>query len=212
MSVLEIYNYLKQFDLLKNSPKYWWPGAGTFEVVIGAVLTQNTTWKNVEKSLQNLQGHLSLERFLQLDEEDLKTRIRPSGFYNQKAPRLLALAKAIQNDFGSFENFQKEVERSWLLEQKGIGKESADAILCYACLRPTMVIDAYTKKILAAFDIHYKKYDEYKSFLETEVEKNWHLLKKEHEEDLTLFYARLHGMFVEYAKNQKSSFLCSASL
>lgn len=205
MSVLEIYNYLQEFDLLKHSPKYWWPGAGTFEVVIGAVLTQNTAWKYVEKSLQNLQDHLSLKTFLQLDEEELKTRIRPSGFYNQKAPRLLALAKAIRTEFGSFEDFQKKADRSWLLRQKGIGKESADAILCYACLRPTMVIDTYTKRVLAQFDITYKEYDEYKNFLEKGVGKEWNLLKKEHEDDLTLFYARFHGMFVEYAKAMRRS-------
>ena len=205
MSMLEIYNYLKRFDLLKNSPKYWWPSAGTFEVVVGAVLTQNTTWKNVEKSLQNLHGYLTLETFLQLDEKELKERIRPSGFYNQKAPRLLALARAIQNDFDSFERFQKEVDRTWLLQQKGIGKESADAILCYACLRPTMVIDAYTKRVLAQFSITYKEYDEYKNFLEKGVEKEWNLLKEEHENNPTLFYARFHGMFVEYAKNMRRS-------
>ena len=203
MSVLEIYNYLRQFDLLKDAPKYWWPSAGTFEVVVGAVLTQNTTWNNVEKSLQNLQNHLALETFLQLEEEELKQRIRPSGFYNQKAPRLLALARAIQTDFGSFERFQQKVDRTWLLSQKGIGKESADAILCYACHRATMVVDAYTKRALAQFDIIYKKYDEYKAFLENGTKEHWQILKNDHEENPALFYARFHGMFVEYGKKSR---------
>lgn len=205
MSVLEIYNYLKQFDLLRNAPKYWWPSAGTFEVVVGAVLTQNTTWSNVEKSLKNLQNHLTFESFLQLEQEDLKERIRPSGFYNQKSSRLYALARAISADFGSFDSFVQNVDRSWLLAQKGIGKESADAILCYACLRPTMVVDAYTKRVLLEFDVLYREYDEYKAFLEAGVQRHWQVLKKDHDENLTLFYARFHGMFVEYAKKMKSA-------
>lgn len=204
MSVLEIYDYLKAFDLLRNSPKYWWPNAGSFEVVIGTVLTQNTTWTNVEKSLHNLGEHLTLESFLKLDEEELKRCIRPSGFYNQKAPRLLALAKSVKEDFDSFERFQKEVSREWLLARKGIGKESADAILCYACLRPTMVVDAYTKRVLSRFSIYYKEYDEYKSFLETGVRENWKKLGRDHEENPTLFYAHFHGMFVEYAKMMRN--------
>ena len=202
MSVLEIHSYLKQFDLLKNSPKYWWPSAGEFKVVIGAILTQNTTWSSVEKSLANLHDFLTLETFLQLDEEELRNRIRPSGFYNQKASRLLALARAIQKEFGSFDRFQKEVDRNWLLAQKGIGKESADAILCYGCFRPEMVIDSYTKRVLVKFGIVFKEYDAYKSYLQEGVKRGWRILKKEYEDDLHLFFARFHGMFVEYNKQK----------
>jgi len=143
---------------LQNSPKYWWPNAATFEVVVGAVLTQNTSWKNVEKSLQNLEGFLDLDSFITLHVKELKQKIRPSGFYNQKAPRLLALAKNIKSTFGTFENFQQEVTREWLLLQLGIGQESADAILCYACLRKEMVVDTYTKRLLKSFNIEFKNY------------------------------------------------------
>lgn len=200
MKLLEVLRYLERFDLLKDAPRYWWPSAGSFEVVVGAILTQNTTWKNVEKSLANLEGFLELESFLKLEVEELKERIKPSGFYNQKAPRLLMLAKNIKNEFETFENFQKEVSREWLLEQKGIGEESADAILCYACMQPEMVIDAYTKRVLKKFDIVFKKYGDYKSFIQNEVESNRSLFLQEYEGDLHLFYARLHGMFVEYNK------------
>ncbi len=203
MSVLEIYNYLKRFDLLRNSPKYWWPSAGSFEVVVGAILTQNTTWKNVEKSLVNLEGFLELESFLKLGVEELKDRIKPSGFYNQKAPRLLVLAKNIKHEFETFQSFQKKVSREWLLKQKGIGEESADAILCYACMQPEMVIDAYTKRILKKFDIVFEKYAEYKHFIQNEVESNREIYLKDCEDDLHLFYARFHGMFVEYNKKYK---------
>jgi endonuclease-3 related protein len=196
-SAYEIYEYLQKQNLLADSPKYWWPNAGSFEVVIGAILTQNTTWKNVEKSLQNLQGFLELDSFLRLREDRLKEKIRPSGFYNQKAPRLLALSRNIKDEFTTFENFQNNVSRKWLLAQKGIGQESADAILCYGCFRGEMVVDSYTKRLLAEFGVEFKKYDEYKAFLEAGVREHY---KKE---ELFTIFADFHGMIVEYAKQKK---------
>jgi endonuclease-3 related protein len=193
-SALEIYEFLLQKDLLRESPPFWWPNAGTFEVVVGAVLTQNTTWKNVERSLKNLKDYLELESFIALNEAELKEKIRPSGFYNQKAPRLLQLSGKIKDEFQSFENFQKEVSRSWLLEQKGIGEESADAILCYACLRDEMVVDSYTKRLLKNFGIEFKKYGEYKEFLESELRERFA------KEELFEIFAHFHGMIVEYNK------------
>lgn len=185
-------------DLLQNSPQYWWPNAGEFEVVIGAVLTQNTTWRNVEKSLANLEGFLTLESFLQLNEEELKEKIRPSGFYNQKAPRLLQIASNIKKEFNTFKNFQKSVTRSWLLEQKGIGEESADAILCYGCFRAEMVVDTYTKRLLKSYSVELKNYQAYKDFLEDDLQH--HFQKNE----LFNVYALFHGMIVEYNKCKKS--------
>ncbi len=196
-SVLGIYDFLVAKDLLKHSPPLWWPNAGKFEVVVGAILTQNTTWKNVEKSLENLEGFLLLESFASLDELSLKQMIKPSGFYNQKAPRLLKLSYNIQNEFNTFEQFQKEVSRKWLIAQKGIGEESADAILCYACLRDEMVVDSYTKRLLKSFGIEFKKYAEYKAFLETE------LREKYPKKELFEIFAHFHGMIVEYNKKVK---------
>jgi len=188
-----IYKFLEEKNLLKNSPEYWWPNAGTFEVVVGAILTQNTTWKSVEKSLKNLKGFLDLESFLSLSEEQLKEKIRPSGFYNQKAPRLLRLSQNLQNDFKDFNTFQKEVSREWLLAQKGVGEESADAILCYGCFRAQMVVDTYTKRLLQEFGISFKKYAEYKSFLEESFSEFT-------EEEQFFYFAKFHGMIVEYNK------------
>ncbi len=189
-----LYQILQQHNLLTHRPEWWWPNAGTFEVVIGAVLTQNTTWKNVKKSLAHLQGHTTLETFLKLDEASLKERIRPSGFYNQKAPRLRAIAKNIKSEFGTFETFQKEVSRSWLLKQKGIGEETADSILNYSCFRAEMVIDTYTKRLLATYGIILKNYGAYKAYLQEGLQPHYH------QEELALHYARFHGMIVEYNK------------
>lgn len=208
MNVLEIFLFLHRKNLLKNAPnKYWWPHAGTFEVVVSAILTQNTTWSNVEKSLKNLDGYLELDRFADLDESDLKERIRPSGFYNQKAPRLLALARAIKKEFQSFETFTQRVSREWLLAQKGIGEESADAILCYAALRPVMVVDAYTKRTLASFGIAFGSYKEYQRFLQEGIWNYWDAIAPLCSNDATLCFARFHGMFVEYNKLQKKKMI-----
>ncbi|ADN09096.1 3-methyladenine DNA glycosylase [Sulfurimonas autotrophica] len=194
---LEIYNFLQEKSLLQNSPKQWWPNAGTFEVVVGAILTQNTTWKNVEKSLKNLKNYMDLDAFTSLHVKVLKEQIRPSGFYNQKAPRLLALAANIKNEFHDFETFQQEVTREWLLLQKGIGEESADAILCYGCFRNEMVVDSYTKRLLKTFDIEFKSYKQYKEFLQYDLEKAFTC------KELNLVYSRFHGMIVEYNKLYK---------
>jgi len=194
ITAFTLYKKLEAMDLLQNSPQYWWPNAGEFEVVIGAVLTQNTTWRNVEKSLANLEGFLTLESFLQLNEEELKEKIRPSGFYNQKAPRLLQIASNIKKEFNTFKNFQKSVTRSWLLEQKGIGEESADAILCYGCFRAEMVVDTYTKRLLKSYSIELKNYQAYKDFLEDGLAK--HIAK----EKLFEHFAAFHAMIVEYNK------------
>lgn len=191
---LQLYNYLKNKNLLENSPEYWWPNSGSFEVVIGAMLTQNTTWKNVEKSLENLELFLDLDSFLTLDEGSLKEIIKPSGFYNQKATRLQQLSRNIKNDFSDFKTFQNEVTREWLLKQMGIGKESADAILCYACFRDEMVVDTYTKRLLKTFDIDFSNYDDYKDYLEDGIRSGLN------DKSINIIFARFHGMIVEYNK------------
>jgi endonuclease-3 related protein len=188
-----LYRQLQTHDLLAHRPKWWWPNAGSFEVVIGAVLTQNTTWKNVETSLENLAGFTTLDTFLTLEETDLKARIRPSGFYNQKAPRLRIIAKNIKEIFSTFFHFQNGVTRDWLLSQKGIGEETADSILNYGCFREEMVVDTYTKRLLKTHGITFKTYGEYKAYLEEGMRR--HIRK-----DLALHFARFHGMIVEYNK------------
>jgi endonuclease-3 related protein len=192
---------LRKKDLLKNSPKYWWPGYGSFEVVLGAVLTQNTKWENVEKALKNLKG-MELEDIASFEPSYLAELIKPAGFYNQKSKRLITLSRNILRDFGSFENFKKEVTRDWLLNQKGIGPETADSILCYACGRESMVVDAYTKRLLKKRGYEFESYDEMKEWFERGIEENWHKLASFYENDLNLCYARFHGKIVEFMKKK----------
>jgi len=197
---------LREKNLLKNKPKYWWPNVGSFEVVVGAILTQNTKWENVEKALNQLRsenGELRVEDIAMYDYLYLAELIKPVGFYNQKAKRLIALSRNILRDFGSFEEFKEKVNREWLLTQKGIGFETADSILCYACFRETMVMDAYTKRLVKKNGFEFESYDEMKEWFERGIEENWDKLSKLYENDLNLCYARFHGKIVEFMKGKK---------
>jgi endonuclease-3 related protein len=185
----DLYHYLQTFDLLKESPRYWWPHAGTFEVVIGAILTQNSRWEKVELSLKNLrkQQLTSLEAVQTADPLLLSVSITPSGLYNQKAKRLITIAQNIGETFGDFLTFQEDVSREWLLEQKGIGFETADAILNYGCFKETMVVDNYTAKLLRHFGFDYEAYEDLQA---------WFM----HFDHSFEYYATFHGMIVEYCK------------
>ncbi|MCE3039199.1 3-methyladenine DNA glycosylase [Helicobacter anatolicus] len=199
---------LKKMDLLKNSSLYWWPNALSFEVVVGAILTQNTKWENVEKSLKNLKdSHIlckdntqSLKNFSKLSVQSLANLIYPSGFYNQKSSRLYRLSLAILEEFGNFENFVENVSREWLLSQKGIGMESADSILNYACDREVMVVDKYTQKLLASLGYEFDDYEEIQSWLERGIKENFSQLQEY--KSLSLVYARFHGKIVEFSKKK----------
>ena len=135
-------------------PQHWWPGESPLEVIVGAVLTQNTAWKNVSRALDNLReaGLLSLKTLHQLPEEELAEWIRPAGYYRLKARRLKNLLNFISEDFdGSLEAmFQVELGalRERLLGVNGIGPETADSILLYAGKLPTFVVDNYTARVL----------------------------------------------------------------
>lgn len=169
----EILKALKSLDLLKNAPSWWWPNALKFEALLGAVLTQNTKFEAVLKSLENLKNafilenddEINLKKIAYIEFSKLAECVRPSGFYNQKAKRLIDLSKNILKDFQSFENFKQEVTREWLLNQKGVGKESADAILCYVCAKEVMVVDKYSYLFLKKIGIEIEDYDELQHFL-----------------------------------------------
>jgi endonuclease-3 related protein len=112
--------------------------------------------------------------------------------FTTKKPRLLQLAHNIQQQFQTFEQFQKDVTREWLLKQKGVGEESADAMLCYGCFRGEMVVDTYAKRLLLGYNIEFKTYTEYKNFLSGAYRKG--------DGELWRFFALFHGMIVEYNK------------
>lgn len=196
---------LKQAGYLKKErDARWWPRSGSQEVVVGALLTQQSKWENVEASLANLReaGLLSFDALAHCDTQHLKSLIRPSGFYNTKAPRLQALVRHILQDFGDFERFQAEVTREWLLAQKGVGKETADSILCYACYRDAMVVDAYTARLLHALDFTMEGYDEIQAWFVEGLEAAWEKVEALYGAKVSraYVYARLHGKIVEFAK------------
>jgi len=132
----------------------WWPGETPLEVMVGAVLTQNTNWTNVEKAIQNLRAKnlLSLEALNGMPIQALAQEIRPAGYYNVKAKRLKNLVRFVSLRYdGSLEALSCEAMgslREGLLSVNGVGPETADSILLYALERPVFVVDAYTHRIL----------------------------------------------------------------
>lgn len=135
-------------------PQGWWPAETPFEVFVGAILTQNTAWANVEKAIDRLKGRGALEprRIMEIPEEELQELLRPTGYYRIKAKRLKEAVEFLIGEFGgSMKRMAREpLEelRPKLLRIRGIGPETADSILLYACHKPIFVVDAYTKRIL----------------------------------------------------------------
>ncbi|MFH1035970.1 MAG: endonuclease III domain-containing protein [Pseudomonadota bacterium] len=135
-------------------PQHWWPGQTPFEVLVGAVLTQNTNWGNVERAINNLkaEGLLSLSALRALPLDDLAALIRPAGYYNLKARRLMnlldILAQRFGGDLGDLWRLPLEQARAALLSSQGVGPETADCILLYAGNLPSFVVDAYTFRVL----------------------------------------------------------------
>jgi endonuclease-3 related protein len=134
-------------------PQEWWPAQTPFEVILGAYLTQNTAWKAVERSLENLRqaGALTIDGLRMLAIGDLRELIRPSGFHSRKAPALKAFVAMLDAEFGgSLERLAAaptEVVRRRLLALPGVGPETADAILLYALNHAVPVADEYLRRI-----------------------------------------------------------------
>jgi endonuclease-3 related protein len=138
---------------LAYGPQYWWPAKTPFEVILGAYLTQNTAWKAVERSLDNLRaaGALSLDGLRSLTLDELQIAIRPSGFYTRKAPALKAFVAMVDEEFGgsleALSAAETEGLRRRLLALPGVGQETADAILLYALGHAVPVADEYLRRI-----------------------------------------------------------------
>ena len=190
----------------------WWPvdeeyhkeikSDPRFEIMVGAILTQNTAWNNVEKALVNLKRNNSLTsgKIVETDIENLKIMIQPAGFFNQKATRLKILAAHIHNTYrdnlDKFFNKDLQEIRRELLSLKGIGPETADSMLLYAGNHPIFVVDAYTKRICKRlpFKIKGETYDGIQQYFER------HLKKSFPGEDATQLYKELHALIVQLAK------------
>jgi endonuclease-3 related protein len=140
-------------------PQKWWPGDTPFEIMVGAILTQNTNWKNVEKAIANLKrdGLLSARKLLDISPARLASLIRPAGYFRVKTKRLRNFLNYFCDGHGgkiaSLRSGETATLRENLLSVNGIGPETADSILLYALDKPVFVIDAYTMRILSRHDL-----------------------------------------------------------
>jgi endonuclease-3 related protein len=151
----------KIYQLLfeRFGPQHWWPGETQFEIITGAILTQNTNWANVEKAIANLKsaGCLTPEELYHLDLSQLAGLIRPAGYYNIKARRLKNFVNWLFDNYAgnltNLESIDTDKLRTELLAIKGIGCETADSILLYALDRPVFVVDAYTARVAVRHEL-----------------------------------------------------------
>ncbi|MBU4202181.1 MAG: endonuclease [Candidatus Altiarchaeota archaeon] len=183
--------------LLKHfGRQQWWPAETEFEVIVGAILTQNANWKNVEKAIANLRENNLLEPggIHSVNEERLKGLIRPAGYYNSKARKLREFTNFLFENYKDLDEFlalPQEELREQLLSVWGIGPETADSIVLYAAGKPSFVVDAYTKRIFSRMGLVEEgiEYDKLKYFFENNLP-----------EDVGL-YREFHALIVELGKN-----------
>ncbi len=200
--------YLDAYQLLYShfGPQGWWPGETPLEIMVGAVLTQNTNWTNVTKAIDNLRqgGMLGYPQLLEMSLDLLAEYIQPSGYFNLKAKRLHNLLKMIENLYdGNLDHFSNDdvvSARENLLNVKGVGPETADSILLYACVQPIFVIDTYTHRVFSRHNL-------------VEEETDYHTMQTvfmDHlPEDVQLFN-EFHALIVRVAKQfcKKTNQLC----
>jgi endonuclease-3 related protein len=207
LNPLNIYEMLhKQFGDLN-----WWPidkeyhekngSDPRFEVIIGAILTQNTAWSNVEKALINLKSQkmLNIENIVKINQQKLAKLVKPSGFFNQKATRLKNMSCHLKDKYNSNLDYflNKDIDniREELLSLDGIGPETADSILLYAGNKPIFVVDAYTKRICQRIPLDTNiSYDEIQNYFQKELK------TKYANQELIKIYNELHALIVILAK------------
>ena len=177
-------------------PQHWWPAESAFEVIVGAVLTQNTSWKNVEKAITGLKdaGPLELGRIVALPRDELAELIKSSGFFNVKAQRLQNLCGWLHSQGGLDAVAQWDTGRlrQALLSINGVGPETADDILLYAFDRPVFVIDTYTRRLLNRLGLirGREDYETLRQMFES-------CLRADHR-----LYNEYHALIVRHAKEQ----------
>ena len=178
-----------------QGPQHWWPAQDRFEVMVGAVLTQNTAWVNVERAIEALNGAGALdpEAILELSDARLAQLIRPSGYFNVKAARLKSLCRwyVAQGGWQRLRHWSTDRLRDALLSVHGIGPETADDILLYAFERPVFVVDAYTRRLLdrLGHPRAQSRYDDLRTSIETALGPD------------TDLYNEYHALIVTHAKH-----------
>jgi len=193
--------------LAAYGPRHWWPADTPFEVVIGAILTQNTNWKNVERAIANLkrEGLLGPEALARVPTEQLAEVIRPAGYYRIKAKRLKNFIGMLVRDFGGDVGALFALRTSSLREAvlgvSGVGPETADSIVLYAAHKPVFVVDAYTARILyrhGVIDIE-ATYEDIQSLMQDNLP-----------EEVAMFQ-EYHALLVEVGKRQckKAAPICA---
>ncbi len=169
-------------------PTHWWPGDTHFEIAVGAILTQNTAWTNVEKAIANLKAArlLSPKAMLAASDDALETALRPSGYFRQKAKRVRLFCEHLLKHYGGSPKRMSARPlpelREELLALHGIGPETADDILLYACGKPVFVVDAYTRRILSRHGLVEPNigYEPLRALLETHVAPDLHTYREYH--------------------------------
>ncbi|HOQ88718.1 MAG TPA: endonuclease III domain-containing protein [Candidatus Hydrogenedentes bacterium] len=170
-------------------PTGWWPGDTPFEIAVGAILTQNTAWRNVERAIANLKQLDALEpqALVALTDAELEEALRPSGYFRQKAERVRRFTRWLLERHGgrleSLAELPLSRAREELLALNGIGPETADDILLYACGFPVFVIDAYTRRILARHGMPEAlsmPYEQLRHYIESRLDRDIPLFREYH--------------------------------
>jgi len=200
--LLDIYHELSH----AFGPQHWWPGDTTLDVAVGAILTQNTNWWNVEKAIKNLKKRdaLSVKVIHTMPVEELAELIRPAGYFNIKTQRLKSFMNFLMKDYrGSIKRMKTggvHQLREQLLSVNGIGPETADSILLYALEKPMFVIAAYTKRVLSRHRLldDSRTYNEFQDLFHSTLENEVHLFNE------------YHALFVQVGKTycRKTKPLC----
>jgi endonuclease III related protein len=187
------------FEVLRATydVKRWWPSESPFEVMIGAILIQRTNWENVALVIEELRsrGLLEVDRIANIDVRELEGTIKPTGCFRQKAVRIKAMAEHLAKYHGSdpahLLGQELGVARQELMQLKGVGQETADAILLFAGHRPRFVAAAYVSRILSRTGTFVSSdYDEVQAFVESRLVRD------------PIVYAELYALLVQLAKDR----------
>lgn len=191
MTFQQVFNRL----LKAYGPQNWWPGDTPFEVMVGAVLTQNTAWSNVERAIDNLKANASLDAqaIVRAPHKKLAAWLQPSGYFNIKAKRLSNFCRWYlqHGQFAGLAQWDTEALRKGLLSVNGVGPETADDILLYAFERPVFVIDAYTRRLFSrlALVAGDEGYEHLRAHFETKLPRD------------TSLFNEYHALIVQHAKD-----------